>query len=149
MDTFSTNVKILRERKGLSQEELAEAVGVSRPTVNKWEHGGGTDVETMRLVAGALEVSLNILLGIPPEKRVKQRRVPVLGMISCGEPVMAVEEYEEYLELPEEILPTGQVIALRMRGDSMTNARLRDGDLAFLVLGDLVVAPVHDQIGHC
>ncbi|MHB9108102.1 MAG: S24 family peptidase [Armatimonadota bacterium] len=60
------------------------------------------------------------------------RQIPIVGRIACGEPMLAEEHVEGTISLPEEILPPGEVIAIRMVGDSMERAGLRDGDFALV-----------------
>ncbi len=59
----------------------------------------------------------------------KMKKVPLLGTIACGEPILAVENIENYVNMPESINGT---FALRCKGDSMINARIFDGDLVFI-----------------
>ena len=62
--SFSDNLKAIRKEKNLSQEELAELLGVSRQAVSKWELGDGyPEVEKLLILAGKLNVSLDNLLG--------------------------------------------------------------------------------------
>lgn len=129
----------LRERRqqlGLTLEEVAQAVGVSKSTVQKWESG---TIEDMRLAKAAglakvLKVSPLWIMGISesmtdPTPKAKTKRVPVLGCIAAGDPIVANEEYEEYIELS-----SGPDVdfCLRVRGDSMIDARICDGDLVFI-----------------
>ena len=99
----------LRERRqqlGLTLEEVAQAVGVSKSTVQKWESG---TIEDMRLAKAAglakvLKVSPLWIMGISesmtdPTPKAQTKRVPVLGCIAAGDPIVANEEYEEYIEL--------------------------------------------------
>ena len=63
--SFSDNLKTIRKEKNLSQEELAELLGVSRQAVSKWELGDGyPEVEKLLMIAGKLNVSLDSLMGI-------------------------------------------------------------------------------------
>ena len=56
----------LRTKKGLSQDELAEKLFVTRQAVSRWENGGTTpNVETLKLLSGLFDVSINTLLGSP------------------------------------------------------------------------------------
>lgn len=129
----------LRERRqqlGLTLEEVAQAVGVSKSTVQKWESG---TIEDMRLAKAAglakvLKVSPLWIMGISesmtdPTPKAKTKRVPVLGCVAAGDPIVANEEYEEYIELS-----SGPDVdfCLRVRGDSMIDARICDGDLVFI-----------------
>lgn len=56
----------LRTKKGLSQDELAEKVYVTRQAVSRWEHGETTpNTETLKLLSKLFDVSINTLLGAP------------------------------------------------------------------------------------
>ena len=59
----------------------------------------------------------------------KMRRVPLLGTIACGEPLLAVENIEGKVDVPEHIRAD---FALRCKGDSMINARIFDGDIVYI-----------------
>jgi repressor LexA len=54
--------------------------------------------------------------------------VPVVGRIAAGAPVLAEEHIEEYLPIPREVGPDGELFALRVSGDSMTGAGIFDRD---------------------
>ena len=61
--SFSNNLKNIRSEKNLSQEQLAELVGVSRQAVSKWEQDGGyPETEKLVQIAKKLDVSLDMLL---------------------------------------------------------------------------------------
>lgn len=59
----------------------------------------------------------------------KMKKVPLLGTIACGEPILAEENIEDYINMPERIKGT---FALRCKGDSMINARIFDGDIVYI-----------------
>lgn len=67
----------------------------------------------------------------PPVKPEAQHgtRVPLLGAIAAGTPILAEEHVEEVLSLPAELVGRGRLFALRVRGDSMTEAAIADGDI--------------------
>src|SRR3954447_14857476 len=56
-------------------------------------------------------------------------RVPVLGAIAAGAPILAEEHVEDELTLPVSLVGRGRLFALRVRGDSMVDAAICDGDL--------------------
>jgi repressor LexA len=56
------------------------------------------------------------------------RRVPVLGQIAAGAPLLAEQNVEDTLTIPEEFTGKGTLFALRVKGDSMINAGIFDGD---------------------
>lgn len=59
----------------------------------------------------------------------KTYRVPLLGTIACGEPILAAENIEDDVDIPEHIHAD---FALRCKGDSMINARIHDGDIVYI-----------------
>jgi repressor LexA len=58
--------------------------------------------------------------------------VPLAGRIAAGGPLLAFEDREEDLMLPRRLVGYGDLIALRIRGDSMTGAGINDGDIAVI-----------------
>ena len=61
-------IRELRTKKGLSQDELAEKVFVTRQAVSRWETGETTpNTETLKLLSKLFDVSINTLLGSPRE----------------------------------------------------------------------------------
>jgi repressor LexA len=73
-------------------------------------------------------------------------RVPVIGKVTAGQPITAVEHVEEYFPLPEHIVTSDKVYMLRVSGDSMIEAGILDGDYVIVRQqnvannGDIVVA---------
>ncbi|QNO15391.1 helix-turn-helix transcriptional regulator [Alkalicella caledoniensis] len=74
--SFGENLRKLRKERGLSQEQLAEKINVSRQAVSKWEQGGGyPETEKIILIAKNLNVSLDYLLvGIESEEKSEMRK---------------------------------------------------------------------------
>ena len=61
--TFAENVKMLRKQAGMSQEQLAEKLGVSRQAVTKWETGAGIpDIENIMAISMLFDISIDDLL---------------------------------------------------------------------------------------
>ncbi len=79
------------------------------------------------------------------------RHVPLLGDVAAGTGVLASENVEELLPLPEDFTGTGSVFMLRVRGESMIEAGIFDGDFVVVrqqpeaVNGDVVVAGINDD----
>jgi len=59
----------------------------------------------------------------------KMKKVPLLGTIACGEPILATENIEDMVNMPENVVAD---FALRCKGDSMINARIFDGDIVYI-----------------
>src|SRR5215470_18695967 len=72
--------------------------------------------------------------------------VPVMGRIAAGTPIEAIQSKTQVINIPPEMLSTGEHFALEVRGDSMIDAGILDGDIALLRrteaadTGDIVVA---------
>jgi repressor LexA len=77
--------------------------------------------------------------------------LPIVGNVAAGQPILAQENIENYFPVPAEIVPAGDSFALRVRGDSMINAGIFNGDLLFVNScntarnGEIVVALVEDE----
>lgn len=79
--------------------------------------------------------------------------IPILGTVTAGTPILAVENIDDSIALPRAMMNTSaeDCFALRVRGDSMINAGLYDGDLAIIKKqemadnGDIVVALIEDE----
>ena len=77
--------------------------------------------------------------------------VPVLGNVAAGMPILATENIENYFPIPAEFMPNQDVFMLHVKGDSMINAGIFDGDNILVrqqttaANGDMVVALVDDS----
>ncbi len=78
--------------------------------------------------------------------------LPVLGSVAAGKPIFAEEDYDSGVHVPASMVGSGSCFALRIRGDSMINAGILDGDLAVIEQkqvaadGDIVVAAIEDMV---
>lgn len=84
-------------------------------------------------------------------KHRQARFVPVVGRVAAGQPILAEQNIDEIVPLPEDFLPSGEAFLLRVRGDSMIGDGIHDGDLVVVHrqdaadTGDIVVAMVEDE----
>ena len=60
------------------------------------------------------------------------RSVPLVGRVTAGQPILAIENIEEYLSLPQSVLGQGNMFSLRVEGESMIDAGIMDGDIVVL-----------------
>jgi repressor LexA len=78
-------------------------------------------------------------------------RVPVIGKVTAGQPITAIEDVEEYFPLPENIVTSDKVYMLRVSGNSMIEAGILDGDYVIVRQqhvannGDIVVAMTEED----
>lgn len=156
-------ISALRTSRGLTQAELAEKVGVGRTTVASWEQGiRGVKNSDLQKLADIFQVSLDYLCG-----RVQQPqdplpnelpsgvwplgsivKVPVIGTIRAGAPVLAEQNIIAWEEVPSDAVRDGDYFYLRVTGDSMNGARIMEDDLVLVRLqpdvddGDIAVVMV-------
>ena len=77
--------------------------------------------------------------------------VPMVGRVAAGEPILAVENVESYFPIPTEYMPNAESFMLKVKGESMINAGIFDGDNLLVEKcntarnGDMVVALVDDS----
>ncbi len=77
--------------------------------------------------------------------------VPIIGSVAAGQPILAVENIEAYFPIPSEMMPNKETFMLKVKGESMINAGIFDGDRILVQQqqtadnGDIVVALVDDS----
>ncbi|MCI5621423.1 MAG: transcriptional repressor LexA [Lachnospiraceae bacterium] len=77
--------------------------------------------------------------------------VPMIGKVAAGQPILAVENIENYFPIPAEFMPNAESFMLKVKGESMINAGIFDGDSILVQKqsnaknGDMVVALVEDS----
>ena len=83
--------------------------------------------------------------------RREMTNVPMIGRVAAGEPILAVENIESYFPIPTEYMPNAESFMLKVKGESMINAGIFDGDQILVEKcssarnGDMVVALVDDS----
>ncbi len=136
-------IKSARIAKRMTQEELGNALGVQASAIAKYEKGRVQNIKRSTLK------KLSDILDIPPIELVYDKvpdtiankttmdnifpievqKIPLLGEIACGEPIFASEDRESYVEASTKIHAD---FCLKCKGDSMTGARIQDGDIVFI-----------------
>lgn len=77
-------------------------------------------------------------------------QVPIIGRVAAGEPLLAQENIEDYFPIPADFMPNNDTYMLKVKGESMINAGILDGDYVVVEKketannGDMVVALVED-----
>lgn len=134
---IGARIKKLRTEHNLSQEELGSTLGVQRAAVQKWECGAVKNLkrETIIKLSEIFNVSpsyfidedytnYNNIISFP-----KMNRIPLVGTIACGTPILATENLDGEVTVPENI---NADFALRCKGDSMIDARIHNGDIVYI-----------------
>ena len=130
-------IRLLRHQRGMTLEEVGDACGVGKSTVRKWESGQIANMrrDKIALVANALGVTPAYLMGWDESPAlpaglspVRKRRIPMIGHVAAGVPIMAEREYEEY---EDDTYGISCDYVLRVEGDSM-EPRIMDGDVVYV-----------------
>lgn len=132
---------ILKERRielELTLEDVAKRVGVSPATVSRWESGDIANMRRDRIAALAevLQISPAVIMGwdvdkpIPPGAHHPQfKKVPMLGYAAAGEPLEDLNQDTPYYDIENKY---DVDFCITVRGDSMIDANINDGDIVFI-----------------
>lgn len=140
---FKDKIRFYRKLRGISQEALADKLGYkSFTTIQKWEDGTSSPpIGTVKKVADILGVTIEELTsddnhsvdpdltGITNISFPASRPIPILGDICAGEGTWCEENFEGHFFIDSSVKAD---FCVRVRGDSMIDAGIRDGDLAFI-----------------
>lgn len=145
MDNFSKRFCEALEIRKITAADLSRQLGLNEGTISNYKKGKYEPKQRrLQQIADALNVSIAWLMGadvpmkneeldifsIPGiEPMPKMKRVPRLGTIACGEPILAEQNIEGY-DLIEETIKCD--FTLKCKGDSMINARIFDGDIVYI-----------------
>lgn len=142
MKNFGNKLLELRKSSDYTIDELVEKLNnvsdykISRSAISRWENNKSEPTATaISLYAKVFNTDMNVLLGIDKSNAkmidldVKPRKIPILGKIAAGTPILAVENHEDYFDTSEFI---NADFALQIQGDSMIGSRIYDGDIVFL-----------------
>ena len=140
MSEFNKVLKSLRLDDSLTQKELGKKLGLSGSAISMYERGEREpELEVLEIIADFFNVTIDYLhtgSNFPDEKipkgflpLPKTKKVPRLGVISCGDPINSEENFDGYDDVPENIVCD---FTLKCEGDSMIGARINDGDLVYI-----------------
>lgn len=137
MTYIGSRLKYLRKLDKITQQQLADSIGVAKSTISMYENGQREpDFETLEALADHFNVDMRTFFpggenpstpGILPLPA--NRSYPLLGNIACGTPILAEQNITEYVQFPGDI---NADFCLRCQGDSMIEARIHDGDIVFI-----------------
>lgn len=133
-------LKQLREERGLSQAKVGMYLHLTTAAYGYYEQGvRNPHTEVLEKLADLYDCSVDYLLGLTNVRKRSVRvgesnsvPIPVLGVIRAGMPVLAAENTEGYILVTREEAANGEYFYLRVTGDSMTNANIREGYLVFV-----------------
>ena len=141
MESVGKRIKRIRTNLGLSQVEFAKLIGVTKQTLYKYENDLITNIPSDKIEAAANigHVTPAYLMGwtsnmsdapsYPNIHPIGTKRFPVLSSVACGEPILMQDNREVFVDASDQIHADFVLVA---KGDSMTGARIHDGDLVFI-----------------
>lgn len=143
-ETFHTRFKKVLDESGITQTELSKLTGIRASSISDYYNGKYTPKQDkVTLIANVLNVSPSWLYCTTNENLKESRplpenlipitkvnRIPVVGTIAAGTPVLASENIESYIMLDQEYKAD---FALKIKGDSMIDAGINDGDIALII----------------
>lgn len=139
MSALSVILRRRRKELGLTLAQVADAIGVTEATVQRWESGNIKNVRYEKLapLSNLLGVSPATLMGWEDEETLPanvsriepMQRIPLVGQIACGIPILAEQNIEDYVDLPGHIRAD---FALTCKGESMIGAGIRTGDIVYI-----------------
>ena len=135
-------IKERRLAMGMTLMDVANELGVKEATVQRYESGEikNPKHQTVLELAKIFRCSPAYLMGwdeeVLPESvmQISKKKLPLLGEIAAGQPIFAKEEVEYYSPGDD----AGADFCLRVQGDSMTGAGIKDGDIVFIRSQDTV-----------
>lgn len=137
------NIRLVEALKlrNMKPAELSRISGISEGMISSYRHGNyKASQRNLEKLAKALNVSIPWLMGanvpitpsIPNASNIfpiERKKIPLLGKIACGQPIMSEEVFDGYVQCNGNIHAD---FCLRAEGDSMINARIYDGDIVFI-----------------
>lgn len=137
-EILSKNLRKELDKKGLTPTEFSRIMNYPETTVFNWIHGKSYPrIDKIQEMADFFDIyksdlteDKNDLFNIPGIKIIKKfTTVPLLGEIACGEPIFCNQNYDNILQIDEDLGKPD--FSLTARGDSMIDVGIDDGDIVF------------------
>lgn len=151
---INNNYKKIREKNGVSQKELANALNISQQALSSYENGERTpNAKTLTDFADYFNTSIDYILN-RNYKQSDSVGIPILGYVAAGIPIDAIEDVLGYEEIDAKTAYTGDFFALKIDGDSMEPV-ISYGDIVIVKWqqtadsGDIVIAQISDESATC
>lgn len=167
-------IKEILQEKGIKQTWLAEKLGKSFNMINSYvQNRRQPSIKDLQRIAILLDVDFNTLLAFDQENSANSYsnrianeelvheehaiysstvKIPLLGSVACGIPLLAEQNIDTYISVSKEIIkPNNTYFILRATGESMNEAGIKNGDLVLIKQqvtaknGDKVVALIDDE----
>lgn len=125
---ISERIKEGLELRNMSQQELCNLTGISKGQMSSYVTGRYEPKQNnIYLISKALNVSPTWLMGYEVQKN-EATAIPLIGQVAAGTPILAEQNIEDYFYLDTSMRAD---FCLKVKGDSMIDANIKDGDVAF------------------
>ena len=129
---ISKRIQEILDKNNMKQSDLAEILKVSESTVGKW-------ILMKSIPRMGIIQKLSDYFNIPKSYFLEESttyhaegvRIPVLGRVAAGIPIEAIEDVEDWEEIPESMAKNGEYFALKIKGKSM-EPRIMEGDIVIV-----------------
>lgn len=136
-----------------SNREIADALGLASTSTVGRHLRVLEELGFLRRGRATRPIDVRMFLQSPDDRRADQATVgvPLLGDIAAGAPILAEQTSDEVLALPRDLVGRGNLFGLRVRGDSMIDAAICDGDIVVVKQqhevynGDIVAAMIDEE----
>ena len=149
---MTNRIRELRIQNGYTQDMLGNYLGVQKAAICKYETGRASLPQDMLLkLSDLFSVSTDYLLG-RDTPLADMLRVPVVGRVHAGLPILAEENVEDYITLPSGDVKNGEYFFMEVEGDCMADAHIVEGALVLVRMqsrvdnGQIAVVRVNDEV---
>ena len=128
---FAKRLKELRASRGLTQDDLARELNLVKSSISMYENGKRKpSFEVLEAIADYFNVNMDTLYSSAPVFVPSLKRVPMLGYAAAGQPLENLDGQDTYYVETDSRYAVD--FCITVRGDSMINAGINDGDIVFV-----------------
>uniref|UniRef100_UPI003FF0E99C LexA family protein n=1 Tax=Megasphaera micronuciformis TaxID=187326 RepID=UPI003FF0E99C len=128
---FAKRLKELRASRGLTQDDLARELNLVKSSISMYENGKRKPIfEVLEAIADYFNVNMDTLYSSAPVFAPSLKRVPMLGYAAAGQPLENLDGQDTYYVETDSRYAVD--FCITVRGDSMINAGINDGDIVFV-----------------
>lgn len=128
---FAKRLKELRVSRGLTQDDLARELRLVKSSISMYENGKRKpSFEVLEAIADYFNVNMDTLYSSAPVFVPSLKRVPMLGYAAAGQPLENLDGQDTYYVETDSRYAVD--FCITVRGDSMINAGINDGDIVFV-----------------
>ena len=128
---FAKRLKELRASRGLTQDDLARELNLVKSSISTYENGKRKpSFEVLEAIADYINVNMDTLYSSAPVFVPSLKRVPMLGYAAAGQPLENLDGQDTYYVETDSRYAVD--FCITVRGDSMINAGINDGDIVFV-----------------